>query len=224
MSTIDCCKDCHLPEERKLLREGLKFCCCECSRRSEEMAKEYYDQKWKNERRAFVRLLREDPKNIRVFTSKLRELNDQLDELKAARYTIYQTTTENYYEELKKEFETMRIEKKIAWISQMLKETDLAKKICQGKLKEIDDAMMLEAKAIPINLFIKSAEDKHGSERSVFVCPLHGEKTGSFTWYKRQNKWHCFGCGKNGDAIDLYMALNNVPFTKAVRELAEGRY
>lgn len=38
--------------------------------------------------------------------------------------------------------------------------------------------------------------------RSVCCCPFHQEKTPSFTVFE-DGKWHCFGCGKNGDVIDF---------------------
>ncbi len=34
-----------------------------------------------------------------------------------------------------------------------------------------------------------------------FLCPFHVEKTPSMT--VRDGKYHCFGCGKSGDADDL---------------------
>lgn len=50
-------------------------------------------------------------------------------------------------------------------------------------------------------------------------CPFHGEKTGSCKVW--QNRFHCFGCGKHGDAIDLSAQLWSVSFNDAVKGLAE---
>ena len=219
-----CCKECHSEEERLLIRKDISFCCCECEEENYHRSTEYYDQKWQEARRDFVRFLQEDKNNIRVFTGKLRELNDILDRMKDKRYTMYSQDAKGEYEKMKKEIEMLVLEKKMSLLSKLIQRVDLSKKICQGKIREIDDVMLLQAKASPINLLIGGKEESHGSSRSVFLCPFHGEKTASFTWYKRQNKWHCFGCGKGGDAIDLYMTLHNISFAKAVRELAEGRY
>lgn len=43
-------------------------------------------------------------------------------------------------------------------------------------------------------------------------CIWHNEKTGSMKYYKRDNRVHCFGCGKNGDVIDVLMKLKNCTF------------
>ncbi|MDZ4042547.1 MAG: CHC2 zinc finger domain-containing protein [Eubacteriales bacterium] len=33
------------------------------------------------------------------------------------------------------------------------------------------------------------------------LCPLHAEKTASFTVTPEKGRWYCFGCGAGGDAI-----------------------
>ena len=47
-------------------------------------------------------------------------------------------------------------------------------------------------------------------------CPLHGEKTPSMMLDER-GRFHCFGCGANGDAADLYAALYRVSLGEALR-------
>ena len=51
------------------------------------------------------------------------------------------------------------------------------------------------------------------------TCPLHGDSNPSLVVYKTGNKFHCFGCGGRGDAIDLIMMLKNMRFTEAVNYL-----
>lgn len=34
-------------------------------------------------------------------------------------------------------------------------------------------------------------------------CPFHSEKTASFKLYANNTRWHCFGCGADGDAVDF---------------------
>lgn len=54
-------------------------------------------------------------------------------------------------------------------------------------------------------------------------CPLHGEKTPSLCFFP-DGKWHCFGCGKHGDAADLYAALRGVPLGEALQAVNGGTY
>ena len=49
-------------------------------------------------------------------------------------------------------------------------------------------------------------------------CPFHGEKTPSF--YVWDDHYHCFGCGKHGDAITFVMESQGLPFGEAVEQLA----
>jgi hypothetical protein len=47
------------------------------------------------------------------------------------------------------------------------------------------------------------------------VCPLHGDKNPSLALYP-DGRGHCFGCGWHGDAVDMVMALEKVPFGPAL--------
>jgi DNA primase len=51
-------------------------------------------------------------------------------------------------------------------------------------------------------------------------CPFHHEKTPSFYVTPSSQRFHCFGCGKGGDAITFVRDYENLPFTEAVRKLA----
>ena len=52
-------------------------------------------------------------------------------------------------------------------------------------------------------------------------CPFHNEKTPSFYVNPARQSFHCFGCGKGGDAIAFVREYENLPFTDAVRKLAQ---
>jgi DNA primase len=51
-------------------------------------------------------------------------------------------------------------------------------------------------------------------------CPFHHEKTPSFHVTPSTQRFHCFGCGKGGDAISFVRDYENLPFADAVRKLA----
>ena len=50
-------------------------------------------------------------------------------------------------------------------------------------------------------------------------CPIHNEKTPSFAVYPDKKTWHCYGCGRGGDAIALLMELQHLNFNEALLEL-----
>lgn len=51
------------------------------------------------------------------------------------------------------------------------------------------------------------------------LCPFHNEKTPSFIVFPKTQSYHCFGCGKSGDIFSFYMAMENVDFRDALKEL-----
>jgi len=52
------------------------------------------------------------------------------------------------------------------------------------------------------------------------LCPLHKEKTPSFSVEPSQGLFYCFGCGVGGDAIKLHMLLSGDDFPAAIETLA----
>lgn len=72
---------------------------------------------------------------------------------------------------------------------------------------------LLKAKAFPIENIIEF--NKAGFAK----CPFHQEKTSSAKLYKGRNKLHCFGCGKDADAIDVTMIINNCSISEAIKKL-----
>ena len=52
------------------------------------------------------------------------------------------------------------------------------------------------------------------------LCPFHNEKTGSFSVSPNKQMYYCFGCGANGDAIDLTAKLFDLNPRQAAEKLA----
>ncbi len=55
------------------------------------------------------------------------------------------------------------------------------------------------------------------------LCPFHSEKSPSFTVSPTKQFYHCFGCGKHGNAIGFLMEHAGMGFVEAVKDLA-GQY
>src|SRR5689334_879838 len=51
-------------------------------------------------------------------------------------------------------------------------------------------------------------------------CPFHKENTPSFFILPDINRYHCFGCGKTGDIIDLVQELEGLDWFSAIQYLA----
>jgi DNA primase len=58
-------------------------------------------------------------------------------------------------------------------------------------------------------------------------CPLHSaaasrsssRRSRSFAAHLERHCWHCFRCGAGGNALDLYVAVTNLPVYAAALEL-----
>ena len=62
---------------------------------------------------------------------------------------------------------------------------------------------------------------KKGGANFMGLCPFHGEKSPSFTVSPSKQFFHCFGCGKNGNAIGFLMEHAGMSFIEAVKDLAQ---
>ena len=67
--------------------------------------------------------------------------------------------------------------------------------------------------------------EKYGIEvnRAGFArCPFHAggnERTPSMKVWRGDRGWHCYGCGKGGDAISLAQGILGISFSEAIRRL-----
>jgi hypothetical protein len=56
---------------------------------------------------------------------------------------------------------------------------------------------------------------KRSARGYVGLCPLHTERTPSFSIDEKTNRYKCFGCGEGGDVIDLVRKLTRCSFLEA---------
>ncbi|GHO88154.1 CHC2 zinc finger domain-containing protein [Dictyobacter formicarum] len=60
-------------------------------------------------------------------------------------------------------------------------------------------------------------------ERMEGQCPFHAyDQTPSFNVYISNQRYHCFGCGADGDVIDFVQAFDVCSFSEAMRRLASN--
>ncbi len=53
------------------------------------------------------------------------------------------------------------------------------------------------------------------------LCPFHSEKTPSFVVYPDEGRYHCFGCGADGDIFTFLEQKEGLSFPEALKLLAE---
>ena len=58
----------------------------------------------------------------------------------------------------------------------------------------------------------------HAGRNGMACCPFHNDKTPSM---KLDQRYHCFGCGADGDVIDFTAALYGLGKKEAAVQLAQ---
>ena len=71
-----------------------------------------------------------------------------------------------------------------------------------------------------VDIVGKYVQLKKGGANFMGLCPFHGEKSPSFSVSPNKQFFHCFGCGKNGNAIGFLMEYAGMTFIEAVKDLA----
>jgi len=79
----------------------------------------------------------------------------------------------------------------------------------------------LIARADVVEIVGRSVQLKKGGANYMGLCPFHAEKSPSFTVSPSKQFYHCFGCGKNGNAISFLMDHAGMGFVEAVQDLAQ---
>ena len=105
------------------------------------------------------------------------------------------------------------VERKTEHYIRTIKRIDAMK--APKSIGNVTDDDIARAKEVPI-------EDLYDGRlfRNTGLCPLHNERTPSFTINKDKNTWRCFGCNEYGDSIDLVMKRDGLDFIEAVKKLS----
>lgn len=83
-------------------------------------------------------------------------------------------------------------------------------KVLQDKKEGIQPEQIAHAREHPIGNLVKVT-------RGMAKCPFHPDNTASMDC--RKNFYHCYGCGAQGDVIDLVMKLEGLTFVQAITRL-----
>ena len=79
----------------------------------------------------------------------------------------------------------------------------------------------LIARADVVEIVGRHVPLKKGGANFMGLCPFHGEKSPSFSVSPAKQFFHCFGCGKSGNAIGFLMEHVGMSFVEAVTDLAQ---
>lgn len=80
------------------------------------------------------------------------------------------------------------------------------------RARSVNGDKVARAKQYPIAELVAFSQGKA-------KCLWHSEATGSMHYFKDDERVFCFGCGKGGDAIDVYRQINSCSFKEAVEAL-----
>ncbi len=79
---------------------------------------------------------------------------------------------------------------------------------------------LLESSDIVAYATEKLSLKKAASKRYKALCPFHNEKTPSFHIHQDKQYYHCYGCGANGNIINLMMHIERTTFPETIAALA----
>jgi len=81
------------------------------------------------------------------------------------------------------------------------------------RVRDATDLLALVGQAVKLR--------KQGSAH-VGLCPFHAERSPSFQVVAHRGFYHCFGCGKHGDAFAWLMEREGMTFPEALEQLARA--
>ena len=86
--------------------------------------------------------------------------------------------------------------------------------------KQLDRAEIISRNSLVEYCRKHGLELKQEGPRFKCLCPLHQERTPSFTIGPDPSVWFCFGCSRGGSVIDLHAALRGIDIGEAMQELS----
>ena len=78
----------------------------------------------------------------------------------------------------------------------------------------------VKARTDIVNLIQEYVQLKRAGTNFKGLCPFHNEKSPSFMVSPERQSFHCFGCGKGGDAFTFLMEREGLTFVEALEMLA----
>ena len=81
------------------------------------------------------------------------------------------------------------------------------------RVRDATDLLALVGSAVKLR--------KQGSAHAG-LCPFHAERSPSFQVVANRGFYHCFGCGKHGDAFAWLMEREGMTFPEALEQLARA--
>jgi len=85
-----------------------------------------------------------------------------------------------------------------------------------------DSIEALKARLDIVDVVGSYVELKRSGANFKAPCPFHDEKSASFMVNAQRQKYHCFGCGVDGDAIGFTMAYEKLSYPEAIEKLANS--
>ena len=79
----------------------------------------------------------------------------------------------------------------------------------------------LLSRADVVDIVGRFVQLKKGGANFMGLCPFHDEKSPSFSVSPAKQFYHCFGCGKSGDALKFLMDHAGMTFIEAVTDLSQ---
>ena len=77
----------------------------------------------------------------------------------------------------------------------------------------------MKIEEIDLRSVIENESNDRFNRNNKICCPIHKERTPSLSLDTKRNKWHCFGCGCGGDAIDFVSELKGLNYIEACKYL-----
>ena len=80
----------------------------------------------------------------------------------------------------------------------------------------------MDTKPSIVEVVSRYLSHRRSGKEYVGLCPLHSEKTPSFTVNEDKGVFHCWGCGEGGDVITFIRKIEGLDFKGALAHLGLG--